>query len=671
MIQNRFCYSLLVFSVSVFANAVTASAFPAPVASLFSTSAANPSFLTEVQQQEVEKWLDTANSHYSNKHFSLAITAYQHAASILVQSSKKTDQHLLGTSYTKIAQSYKRLKERTETVVYYRKALAIFTALDNKKHMARTLNTLAEAERYINELEKALECSILSLRIHSEIDDPEGEAKALMGAAIIYRHIGRYEASIEHAYKAYQYFKGVNSQNRIAKAANELGLVYTRLAQFDNAERFYKTTIALPKEKIEAKTLATALREMGVSKWHSAEYPIALDFAQRAYDIYKTENEIEKLSLTTRIIADIYRDSGKRALAKARYKEALGYAEASNSKLNQAKSLVHLGELLVDESPASAMPILLRAQQLAAEIKDTAYLFLSYQALRKADKKRGNLTGSLAYAEKEIELLTTLKDEEIAKQMALSNASLYSKTLEMELNDLRESATLAQLELDKKSNEIEIANQKKTIAELELTKNKYASLVLALILAICLLFSAFIYRNFSAAKKRNVELDKLATQDPLTRCYNRRYLFDYLNEDFANPTLADDYSLIMVDIDHFKTINDTYGHTTGDKVLKEIAATLTDTVNNAGIVARYGGEEFCIVLPTSPLKSAIDMAQSIKTRVSAYKHGDLKVTCSIGISSMVFNANTPSTLIEQADSALFHSKNKGRNAVTCWNEITP
>jgi len=537
--------------------------------------------------------------------------------------------------------------------------------------MARTLNTLAEAERYINELEKALQCSMLSLRIHSEIDDPEGEAKAFMGAAIIYRHIGRYDASLEHAYKAYQYFKRVNAPNRIAKAANEMGLVYTRLMQFDNAERFYLTTIGLPKDKLEPRTLATALREMGVSKWHSSDYSTALNFAQRAYDIYKAENEVEKLSLTTRIIADIYRDSGQPKLAKTRYEESLNYAEASGNKLNQTKSLVHLGELLINQSAASAVPLLLRAQQLAAEINDTAYLLYSYRALRKADKKRGNIAGSLAYAEKEIQMLTILKDEEIAKQMALSNASLYSRTLEMELNDLREDAKLSQLELDKKSDEVEIANQRKTIAELELTKNKYASLALALMLAVCLLFSAFIFRSFSAAKKRNAELDKLATQDPLTRCYNRRYLFDYLNEDFANPPLAENYSLIMVDIDHFKAINDTYGHTAGDKVLEEIAAILTHTVDDTGIVTRYGGEEFCIVLPTSTINSAIDIAHTIKNKVSTYKHDDIEVTCSIGVSSMAFTANTPSELIEQADAALFHSKHKGRNSVTSWNEIAP
>ena len=669
--QNRLRCSLFVLSVTVFANAKAVSAFPAPSGSLSATSAESALSLSDVQQEEVENWLASADGYYDTKQFSLAISAYLHAASILAQSSKKNDQRLLGTTYTNVAQSYKRLKERTETVVYYRKALAIFTALNDKKYMARTLNTLAEAERYINELEKALQCSMLSLRIHSEIDDPEGEAKAFMGAAIIYRHIGRYDASLEHAYKAYQYFKRVNAPNRIAKAANEMGLVYTRLMQFDNAERFYLTTIGLPKDKLEPRTLATALREMGVSKWHSSDYSTALNFAQRAYDIYKAENEVEKLSLTTRIIADIYRDSGQPKLAKTRYEESLNYAEASGNKLNQTKSLVHLGELLINQSAASAVPLLLRAQQLAAEINDTAYLLYSYRALRKADKKRGNIAGSLAYAEKEIQMITILKDEEIAKQMALSNASLYSRTLEMELNDLREDAKLSQLELDKKSDEVEIANQRNTIAELELTKNKYASLALALMLAVCLLFSAFIYRSFSAAKKRNAELDKLATQDPLTRCYNRRYLFDYLNEDFANPPLAENYSLIMVDIDHFKAINDTYGHTAGDKVLEEIAAILTHTVNDTGIVTRYGGEEFCIVLPTSTINSAIDIAHTIKNKVSTYKHGDIEVTCSIGVSSMAFTANTPSELIEQADAALFHSKHKGRNSVTSWNEIAP
>ena len=165
--QNRLRDSLFVLSVTVFANAKAVSAFPAPSGSLSATSAESALSLSDVQQEEVENWLASADGYYDTKQFSLAISAYLHAASILAQSSKKTDQRLLGTTYTNVAQSYKRLKERTETVVYYRKALAIFTALNDKKYMARTLNTLAEAERYINELEKALQCSMLSLRIHS------------------------------------------------------------------------------------------------------------------------------------------------------------------------------------------------------------------------------------------------------------------------------------------------------------------------------------------------------------------------------------------------------------------------------------------------------------------------------------------------------------------------
>ena len=119
-----------------------------------------------------------------------------------------------------------------------------------------------------------------------------------------------------------------------------------------------------------------------------------------------------------------------------------------------------------------------------------------------------------------------------------------------------------------------------------------------------------------------------------------------------------------------KKFNDKYGHDAGDEALRMVASHLRN-VRGGGRAYRYGGEEFCIVLPTSTINSAIDIAHTIKNKVSTYKHGDIEVTCSIGVSSMAFTANTPSELIEQADTALFHSKHKGRNSVTSWNEIAP
>lgn len=129
-------------------------------------------------------------------------------------------------------------------------------------------------------------------------------------------------------------------------------------------------------------------------------------------------------------------------------------------------------------------------------------------------------------------------------------------------------------------------------------------------------------------------------------CYNRCYLFDYFNEDFVNFFLVENYSLIMVDIDYFKVINDMYGYIVGDKVLEEIVVILIYIVDDMGIVMCYGGEEFCIVLFILIINSVIDIVYIIKNKVSIYKYGDIEVMCSIGVLLMVFIVNMLLEFIE-------------------------
>lgn len=131
--------------------------------------------------------------------------------------------------------------------------------------MARTFNTLAEAQRYLGNLVLALDYALQSLALHGQIDDAEGRAKALMGAGIIYRYIGRYEQSLKHVHQAHKYYKKVNDATGIAKTSNQIGHIYFRLEQFDQARSFYMLSISLPEEKVEPKTLATALEKARLS----------------------------------------------------------------------------------------------------------------------------------------------------------------------------------------------------------------------------------------------------------------------------------------------------------------------------------------------------------------------------------------------------------------------
>jgi diguanylate cyclase (GGDEF)-like protein/PAS domain S-box-containing protein len=172
-------------------------------------------------------------------------------------------------------------------------------------------------------------------------------------------------------------------------------------------------------------------------------------------------------------------------------------------------------------------------------------------------------------------------------------------------------------------------------------------------------------------KRKNVELEILATQDALTGCLNRRAFFETFESMWNEATLLDSpLSCLMIDIDHFKSVNDTYGHHTGDEVLRQVAQVIRTIHGTNGLVCRYGGEEFCVVFPQMELKDAI--AEGERTRLAIMEirllePAELRLTASIGVSNIRFEAANTQELINQADMCLYIAKREGRNRVISYN----
>lgn len=164
------------------------------------------------------------------------------------------------------------------------------------------------------------------------------------------------------------------------------------------------------------------------------------------------------------------------------------------------------------------------------------------------------------------------------------------------------------------------------------------------------------------------EIYRLTTVDGLTQVFNKRYFVETLEREIGRAQrYRRDLSLIIFDIDHFKQINDTYGHLAGDYVLKQLAAVIKSRIRREDILARYGGEEFTIVLPEIDAYNAYQFAEKIRqlTEKAVFKFEDteIPVTISVGVGSLTPDVHDPQEFIKLSDLKLYEAKNKGRNCV--------
>ncbi|MCX6080932.1 MAG: diguanylate cyclase [Chloroflexi bacterium] len=176
--------------------------------------------------------------------------------------------------------------------------------------------------------------------------------------------------------------------------------------------------------------------------------------------------------------------------------------------------------------------------------------------------------------------------------------------------------------------------------------------------------------NITRQKVDEIRLNELAISDPLTGSYNRRYFYEmahtYIEQ--AQRT-ARSLSILMLDLDHFKQINDTYGHVKGDLVLQKVVAACKSLVRPADIFSRFGGEEFVLAMPETSLRDALVIAERLRRVIEALKDdlSGMSITASLGVADSGGDPGVSlDELLRRADEAMYASKHAGRNRVTAW-----
>jgi two-component system, cell cycle response regulator len=181
--------------------------------------------------------------------------------------------------------------------------------------------------------------------------------------------------------------------------------------------------------------------------------------------------------------------------------------------------------------------------------------------------------------------------------------------------------------------------------------------------------------HIDALVRRSENLHQLSITDGLTGAFNHRFFHERLKEEFRRAQRYDDpLALLVLDVDHFKAVNDAHGHPVGDEVLREVAEAIRKAVRDTDLLARCGGEEFAVLLPRTPLAGALTVAERVWRAVGALRVGPQaqeRITASVGVSGFPSRSVlTSEQLVGTADEALYRAKREGRNKICLSRQVS-
>lgn len=504
--------------------------------------------------------------------------------------------------------------ELAENAGDYAKAQALFEQAVSAAQTAHDDEMLADAlyqRGYLRGVRGDYASGLADLRqahhVYEHSGLPQRAVTTLIGIAILYHRLGDHEQA-RHYYEQSLALQRVDGSKReLAVTQHNLGRVYESLQQWDNAQQAFEATLQLSREIDYPRGEAYALR--GLASVHNAkgDAPGALNLLQLA-------ELLQRRVPDERLRAQILLQRGAALRALKRLDEASAALQEALTVFQRVDSL----QETVDTERTLALTHADAGEWQAAYREQRAYGDNLERGLRKQLDQR--------FAALKVEFDTNAKERE--------NAYL-----------LREQAATAS-----------------TLAQTR-RANRLQAAAIVLGSALLMLLAVLLVHHRRTAR----QMRALALTDELTGLPNRRDVMSrlqgLLTERGARPCAA-----VVIDLDHFKSVNDDFGHPAGDEVLKAVAQVLRDAVGSAGFVGRLGGEEFVALLPHSDEAQAMEVGERIREQVqsmdtSRWLHSGWRMTASLGLAVSRPGQDDLRSLLHRADQALYRAKASGRNRV--------
>ena len=468
-----------------------------------------------------------------------------------------------------------------------------------------------------------------ALEFFTTLGNQHNIAREKSHIGVIFGRLGDHSTSIQHLLAAHRIFQDLGEVARQAIILNNLGFTYVLTNQYERALPYLLKGLKLARENNHPHALAITLDSLCQAYRGLKDDENALAYGLESVQVCRTMGEQHGECEYSLSVGVVYMARGDIHNALTYFEKSQTLAQKLGFRREEAEVLRRLAGIYFQQGqPHLAFSHLHRALDIAEGIEARHEIFKSHADLAFAYKHAGDFEKALTHYER----FHTIKEEVFNEQ-----ADVRFKTLE----------TAHRLEQTQK--EAEIYQLKNQALQTEIEEHKHAQAV----------------------------AEHIATLDSLTGLFNRRHFF-HLAEYAFTQALYDTAPLcvIMFDLDHFKRVNDTYGHLIGDKVLVAAANIIRTCLRNRDILGRYGGEEFAAILPDTTIEQGKVVAERIRDTIASNpvetKKGRVSITISGGVGKIFvddsFSTLTLNVLIDRADQALYQAKQAGRNQTVVFQQ---
>ena len=572
---------------------------------------------------------------------------------------------------------------------YAHQALKLARKLNDKRHEALELVNIGQAYFVQGDYNKAIRNYALGLDIAEKIGDKFLMIEQYINISTCYLKLNNKTRSIEYALIALDICDESDITKGYIGAYINLGDIYFRKEEIADAIGYYQLAIDAATKLDDRNSVAKLQKKIGVCFLASEEKNRAIDFFQQAADYFETTNALKELVICYKALGLLYEKQG----------------DASNSeKFN--KDLLEIEKQLLEEGEIDRYLFYyeyynilgfkekaLEHYQKYNQLLNTYYVKKSHQEMEIIqqihEQEKQILEKDITETDSELEKVQSESEEKEQEIKALKTVQ-EEREEQIRLEKVKKEELLRNLKYEQVINNLKLSRKNRE-------RNMFivASILLLIIMAIIynrLRFRVKINAKLNtqnqyilevsnelinanekletANKKLNqtkAKLEKLARTDPLTHLSNRRDILEKINyEKDRFERNAKPFTIVISDIDDFKSVNDNYGHHCGDHVLKTISKLFTSLLRKQDTVARWGGEEFLLFLPETNLKGGLTISEKIREEISntkiKYKDVTIKISMTFGV--CVYNKLVDiNKCISKADKALYEGKHSGKNIV--------